>query len=42
MSSRPGLRAAAVAASGAVLLGDTCTYRKLDVTSDADWERAAA
>ncbi|KKO82119.1 short-chain dehydrogenase [Corynebacterium xerosis] len=23
-------------------LGDTCTYRKLDVTSDEDWERAAA
>ncbi|MGV3114052.1 SDR family NAD(P)-dependent oxidoreductase [Corynebacterium freneyi] len=23
-------------------LGETCTYRKLDVTSDEDWERAAA
>ena len=25
-----------------VKLGDACTYRKLDVTSDEDWERAAA
>lgn len=25
-----------------VKLGDACTYRKLDVTSDADWEAAAA